>query len=203
MIKLKKCKSNAKFNSISALASSVTKVPHTRLATLNSPASIVNSQSALDLSSCQAKYDSSKVKSHKNLKTSIDNPYVNLPAQYSEFALYCFTRSQYQEAFNWSMEAVKMLNNDLSPKVIIDVLRTASKACVVRREFSKAEILIHEAVLLAREIYGEHHPKYADCLADFGFYLLNVDGVSKSYQAYDSALKVSYGIDHSFYPFSN
>jgi len=126
----------------------------------------------------------------KNVKTSVTNPYVNLPAQYSEFALYCFTRSQYQEAFNWSMEAVKMLNNDLSPKVIIDVLRTASKACVVRREFSKAEILIHEAVLLAREIYGEHHPKYADCLADFGFYLLNVDGVSKSYQAYDSALKV-------------
>ena len=121
----------------------------------------------------------------------MSSPYVNLPAQYSEFALYCFTRSQYQEAFNWSMEAVKMLNNDLSPKVIIDVLRTASKACVVRREFSKAEILIHEAVLLAREIYGEHHPKYADCLADFGFYLLNVDGVSKSYQAYDSALKVS------------
>jgi len=172
------------------LTSSVTKVPPYSYATLNSSPAIVNSQSASDLSSCHSTLSSPEVNLLKNVKTSVTNPYVNLPAQYSEFALYCFTRSQYQEAFNWSMEAVKMLNNDLSPKVIIDVLRTASKACVVRREFSKAEILIHEAVLLAREIYGEHHPKYADCLADFGFYLLNVDGVSKSYQAYDSALKV-------------
>ena len=173
------------------MSSSVTKVPPYSHATLNSSPAIVNSQSASDLSSCHSTLSSPEVNLLKNVKTSVTNPYVNLPAQYSEFALYCFTRSQYQEAFNWSMEAVKMLNNDLSPKVIIDVLRTASKACVVRREFSKAEILIHEAVLLAREIYGEHHPKYADCLADFGFYLLNVDGVSKSYQAYDSALKVS------------
>lgn len=173
------------------MTSSVTKVPPYSHATLNSSPAIVNSQSASDLSSCHSTSSSPEVNLLKNVKTSVTNPYVNLPAQYSEFALYCFTRSQYQEAFNWSMEAVKMLNNDLSPKVIIDVLRTASKACVVRREFSKAEILIHEAVLLAREIYGEHHPKYADCLADFGFYLLNVDGVSKSYQAYDSALKVS------------
>ena len=174
------------------MVSSVTKVPLFTHATLDSSTTTINSPSALDLStSCQTKYNNSKMKLLKTTKSSISNPYVNLPAQYSEFALYCFTRSQYQEAFNWSMEAVKMLNNDLSPKVIIDVLRTASKACVVRREFSKAEILIHEAVLLAREIYGEHHPKYADCLADFGFYLLNVDGVSKSYQAYDQALKVS------------
>jgi len=166
-----------------ALSPSISKIPPGLSSTTSStPSSIV-------LSTCH-NHKVSNDAVFSNVKNTLSSPYVNLPAQYSEFALYCFTRSQYQEAFNWSMEAVKMLNNDLSPKVIIDVLRTASKACVVRREFSKAEILIHEAVLLAREIYGEHHPKYADCLADFGFYLLNVDGVSKSYQAYDSALKV-------------
>ena len=171
--------------------SSVTKV-HSSSSIISTPVpSIIKPPSTSKaLSPSHNEYNSSKYKDRQHVKCSIISPYVNLPAQYSEFALYCFTRSQYQEAFNWSMEAVKILNNDLSPKVIIDVLRTASKACVVRREFSKAEILIHEAVLLAREIYGEHHPKYADCLADFGFYLLNVDGVSKSYQAYDSALKV-------------
>ena len=42
---------------------------------------------------------------------------------------------------------------------MIDVLRQASKACVVRRQFSKAKILIQEAVLLARETYGEQHLK--------------------------------------------
>jgi hypothetical protein len=47
----------------------------------------------------------------------------------------------------------------LSPRIIIDVLRQASKSSVVRRQFSKAEILIHEAVLLAKETYGEQHLK--------------------------------------------
>jgi len=170
--------------------SSVTQVPP--ILSLTHPPSTITTDSTkpLILSTCHTKYNNSNTSTCQSKKKTLITPCVNLPAQYSEFALYCFTRSQYQEAFNWSMEAVKMLDNDLTPKVIIDVLRTASKACVVRREFSKAEILIHEAVLLAREIYGEHHPKYADCLADFGFYLLNVDGVSKSYQAYDSALKV-------------
>ena len=162
------------------------------VAVANSPvseSSVLFSYQVNHHSNCIQKRSASLVEEKPKIY-NLFTPCVNLPAQYSEFALYCFTRSQYEEAFNWSMEAVKMLNNDLSPKVIIDVLRTASKACVVRRQFPKAEILIHEAVLLAREIYGEHHPKYADCLADFGFYLLNVDGVSKSYQAYDSALKV-------------
>lgn len=115
---------------------------------------------------------------------------INLAGPYSEFSSYCFVRSQYQDAFEWSLKAVKLLHNDLPPKVIVDTLRQASKASVVRRQFAKAEILIQEAVLLAREIYGECHPKYADCLVDYGFYLLNVDGVAKSVQAYETALKV-------------
>jgi hypothetical protein len=53
----------------------------------------------------------------------------------------------------------QLLHNGLSPRIIIDVLRQASKACVVRRQFAKATILIQEAVLLARETYGEHHLK--------------------------------------------
>ncbi len=53
----------------------------------------------------------------------------------------------------------QLLHNGLSPRIIIDVLRQASKASVVRRQFAKAEILIQEAVLLARETYGEHHLK--------------------------------------------
>ena len=53
----------------------------------------------------------------------------------------------------------QLLHNALSPRIMIDVLRQASKACVVRRQFSKAKILIQEAVLLARETYGEQHLK--------------------------------------------
>ena len=115
---------------------------------------------------------------------------VSLPAQYLELAYFCFTKSQYHLAYDWSMKAVKLLSKDLSPKIIIDVLRIASKSCVVKGQFAKAKLLVQEAVLMAKEIYGESHPKYADCLMDFGFYLQNSDGASASIQAYKSALKV-------------
>ena len=70
-------------------------------------------------------------------------------------------------------------------------MRQAGKASVLRREFPKAEILLREALLRARDVYGENHLKYADCLVDYAFYLLNVDGVTKSVQAYEKALSVS------------
>ena len=39
---------------------------------------------------------------------------------------------------------------------------------MVKREFSKAELLVKQAVSLAKSGYGDSHPKYADCLVDFG-----------------------------------
>jgi cytochrome c-type biogenesis protein CcmH/NrfG len=51
-------------------------------------------------------------------------------------------------------------------------------------------VLVNEAVLLAREVFGEKHPKYADALIDLGRYLVNRDRTSKSMQAYEKALKV-------------
>ncbi len=31
---------------------------------------------------------------------------------------------------------------------------------------------------------GEEHPKFAECLSDYAFYLLNVDGVAASVEVY-------------------
>jgi hypothetical protein len=56
---------------------------------------------------------------------------------FTEFSAYCYVRSQYAESYNFSMQAVMLLNNDLPPKIVIDTLRQASKACVVRRLFGK------------------------------------------------------------------
>merc|ERR1719295_1644244 len=124
-------------------------------------------------------------------KTQLSNSNTNsLPARYQELAYYCFVKSQFQMSYHWSMKAVGLLHKDLSPKIIVDVLRTASKSCVVRGMFAKAKLLIEEAVLLAKEVYTEFHPKYADCLMDFGFYLQNSDGASASIQAYKKALSI-------------
>merc|ERR1712013_552968 len=57
-------------------------------------------------------------------------------------------------------------------------------------EFSKAEVLVKQAVCLAKMIYGTNHAKYADCLIDYGFYLLNVDCITASMMIYKNALDV-------------
>ena len=58
------------------------------------------------------------------------------------------------------------------------------------RRYPLAQLLLREALLKAHEIYGKDHLKYADCLQDYAFYLLNVDKVGLSVQAYEEALKV-------------
>ncbi len=45
-------------------------------------------------------------------------------------------------SLSWGMEALRALRPDHPPRVIIDVLSQAGKACVVRRQFAKAKILI-------------------------------------------------------------
>lgn len=91
-------------------------------------------------------------------------------------------------------------------RIAIDVLRIAAKACVVKREFDKARILILKAVKMAAYVliyvhlihetlfntrfilysnhFGENHQKYADTLLDYGFFLLNVDDIVRSVHAY-------------------
>uniref|UniRef100_A0A0K2TZ00 Amyloid protein-binding protein 2 n=1 Tax=Lepeophtheirus salmonis TaxID=72036 RepID=A0A0K2TZ00_LEPSM len=117
-------------------------------------------------------------------------PHPHPAAVYCQFSSSCFDKSEYPEAFRWSRLAIQSLSNDLPIKVVIDVLRQSSKSYVIRRQFSKAKMLILEAILLSKETYGEWHPKYADCLLDYGYYLLNADRVIKSLQAYQSALEV-------------
>lgn len=110
---------------------------------------------------------------------------------YNEFSNFYFIRSEYQDSYSWALKALKFLTKgNISAKVTVDVLRQASKSCVVKREFAKAELLVKHAVCLAREVYGTQHAKYADCLVDLGFYLLNIDCIGPSMQVYKSALDV-------------
>lgn len=116
--------------------------------------------------------------------------YPNLAYIYNEFSSHCFMKSQYHEAYTWAMKAVQLLNSNIPTKLTIDVLRQASKSCVVKREFAKAEMLVKQSVSLSKEVYGTSHSKYADCLVDYGFYLLNVDCITASMQVYKNALDV-------------
>ena len=118
-----------------------------------------------------------------------------VPCFFSEFSAHCFRLSHYELSHQWSIMALKYLEDDghqnLSAKLTIDILKQASKSCVVKREFEKAKILIEEAVFMAKEVYGEEHCQYADALSQYGFYFLNVDNTAKCMQAYQTALQVT------------
>uniref|UniRef100_A0A3P8UVM8 Amyloid protein-binding protein 2 n=1 Tax=Cynoglossus semilaevis TaxID=244447 RepID=A0A3P8UVM8_CYNSE len=116
--------------------------------------------------------------------------HANKAALYGELCALLFAKSHYDEAYRWCIEAMKEITPGLPVKVVVDVLRQASKACVVKREFRKAEQLIKHAVFLAREHFGHKHPKYSDTLLDYGFYLLNVDNICQSVAIYQTALDI-------------
>uniref|UniRef100_A0A3P8Z056 Uncharacterized protein n=1 Tax=Esox lucius TaxID=8010 RepID=A0A3P8Z056_ESOLU len=100
---------------------------------------------------------------------------ANKAALYGELCALLFAKSHYDEV-------------GLPVIHIISVGRES--ACVVKREFRKAEQLIKHAVFLAREHFGHKHPKYSDTLLDYGFYLLNVDNICQSVAIYQTALDI-------------
>ncbi|KAK2193494.1 hypothetical protein NP493_12g07051 [Ridgeia piscesae] len=115
---------------------------------------------------------------------------VNSAVLHSEYCTLLFAKSLYNEAFRYCCNALEEITPSLPPKAVVDVLRQCSKACVVKREFKKAEMLIKCAVQHARENFGPKHHKYSDALLDYGFYLLNVDAICQAVQVYQAALDI-------------
>ncbi|KAK7087291.1 amyloid protein-binding protein 2-like [Littorina saxatilis] len=115
---------------------------------------------------------------------------VNCAILYSEQCGLLFAQSLYDEAFKACSKALQELNSTVNTRTVIDVLRQCAKACVVKREFKKAEVLIKLAVFQARERFGFDHPKYSDALLDYGFFLLNVDAITSAVHVYQLALSI-------------
>ncbi|KAK9888109.1 hypothetical protein WA026_000384 [Henosepilachna vigintioctopunctata] len=119
------------------------------------------------------------------------NSFPNLAAIYSNFSALFYMKSEYDEALKWSKKALRLLSNDLPVRVVIEVLRQASKSCIVKRWFNQAGFLIRQALSLASDLYAtDHHPHYADTLSDYGFYLLNYDSTEDSVKVYEKSLSI-------------
>ncbi|KAL3274086.1 hypothetical protein HHI36_015503 [Cryptolaemus montrouzieri] len=115
----------------------------------------------------------------------------NLAAIYSNFSTLYYMKSEYDEALEWSKKALRLLSHDLPVRIIIEVLRQASKSCIVKRWFNQAGFLIRQALSLASDLYAiDHHPHYADTLTDYGFYLLNYDSTEDSLKVYEKSLAI-------------
>merc|ERR1711997_832224 len=126
----------------------------------------------------------------KKLSVFTGNQMANSSSELCEISNYFYWRSLFPDSHEFGMRAIKSVSHTTPSRVAIDVLRQAGKANVVRRQFYLAHLLLCEALLYAQEIFGKQHLRYADCLMDFGFYLLNVDEVGKSVQAYQEALSI-------------
>ncbi|ALC49100.1 Pat1 [Drosophila busckii] len=113
---------------------------------------------------------------------------------YTQISSMYFARNEYNNSHMWSVQAMEYLKMSAPPRVVVDVLRQAAKACVVKRDFARANLLICQAVRRAREHFGPTHQKYGDALLDYGFFLLNVDSVFQSVNIYNEALRVRRGI---------
>ena len=109
---------------------------------------------------------------------------------YTTTSIYMYSHSQYDKSYDLALQAVAELRPNLRPKIIIDTLRQACKACIIKRLFDSAHTYIKEAVKLSKFFFGIEHPKYADSLSDYGFLLLSVDSVNHAVKFYKEALKI-------------
>ena len=98
-----------------------------------------------------------------------------LASIYLELSTYHHMKNNCQEAYTWAMDAMTLLSYDTPPHLTIDVLRQASRVSDWKYEFfkekgelSKVKVWVNQALSLAKTVYGEDHPKYADCLDGYG-----------------------------------
>ncbi|KAL4224456.1 Amyloid protein-binding protein 2 [Mactra antiquata] len=148
----------------------------------------------LHVQNCNCKYQEAKISCTEAMdiisKIDEQGQVINKATLYTEYCALLFAESQYDQAFKYCTSAMNELSLSLPKKAVVDVLRQCSKACVVKREFNKAEVLIKYAVNYAKEAFGCHHPKYSDALLDYGFYLLNVDSIAAAVKVYQNALDI-------------
>uniref|UniRef100_A0A1B0B774 RING-CH-type domain-containing protein n=1 Tax=Glossina palpalis gambiensis TaxID=67801 RepID=A0A1B0B774_9MUSC len=109
---------------------------------------------------------------------------------YTQFSEMYFARNEYDYSHMWSAMAIQNLEESTPERITIDVLRQAAKACVVKRDFQRANMLICQAKQRAKNVFGCKHQKYADTLLDYGFFLLNVDCAYQSVNVYIEALDI-------------
>ena len=56
------------------------------------------------------------------------------------------------QAYKYCCHALRDINMGLPAKAVVDVVRQCAKACVVKREFKKADMLVKFAVQFSKSV---------------------------------------------------
>uniref|UniRef100_T1KDR3 MalT-like TPR region domain-containing protein n=2 Tax=Tetranychus urticae TaxID=32264 RepID=T1KDR3_TETUR len=135
-----------------------------------------------------------EVNNYESLKDQFD-----VAQAYSQFSCLFVAQSLYKEAYMWSCRALKHISNQTPRISLIEILLTAGRSCVVKRDFESADYLLRQALLAASEQFNinekcdfsdisRFHPIVGDLLIAMGYYYHNIDSVTQSVRLYFSAL---------------
>ncbi|XP_015785943.1 amyloid protein-binding protein 2-like [Tetranychus urticae] len=135
-----------------------------------------------------------EVNNYENRKDQFD-----VAQAYSQFACLFAAQSLYKEAYKWSCKALEHISPWTPRIALIDILLTAGRSCVIKRDFESADYLLRQALLVAKEMFNldekcdfqeisRFHPIVGDLLIAMGYYYHNVDLLSQSVKLYLYAL---------------
>lgn len=183
-----------KFFLVDSLVQSETTYGNLLLA-LNSAQKLLHVQSHFCCFKDAATTTTKALKAIDELIERASNINCHLPDQlianlYHQISVLHFLRSEYDLSYEWSSKALNHLRRDTPDRISVDVLRQAAKSCVVKRKFQSANLLVKQALAIAKHAFGEHHQKYSDTLIDYGFFLLNVDSINRCVNVYKEALSI-------------
>lgn len=113
---------------------------------------------------------------------------INMALLLSDRSELEFTKTNYKEAWQLSVDALQSGVDGLSPLQLVKILRRASTVAVVKRKTAAAKRLIDAALSLSvsHQLVGE----YADLLESYAHYLLNCDETSMSTTLLKRALAI-------------
>ncbi|KAL4702628.1 hypothetical protein ACJJTC_013049, partial [Scirpophaga incertulas] len=103
---------------------------------------------------------------------------------FKEFSALFFVICDYDRAHAWGLRALRLLTPRSPLRITLEACRACGKACVVKRRFREAGLLVRRAAALA----PRRSAAAALARLDLAFFLLNVDCIPHSVAGYEEAL---------------
>uniref|UniRef100_A0A182IPJ4 Uncharacterized protein n=1 Tax=Anopheles atroparvus TaxID=41427 RepID=A0A182IPJ4_ANOAO len=106
---------------------------------------------------------------------------------YHNLSLYHYENQEVALSYLHGVQSLEMLGRSSPTRLVWDVFRQLARACLSHRYFSKAKLLLDQALARAGTGYGLTSAPYAETLEDYAVYLLAQDNVDASEDVFSVA----------------
>ncbi|XP_058125088.1 amyloid protein-binding protein 2-like [Anopheles ziemanni] len=105
--------------------------------------------------------------------TTRGTPEADLCASvYQNFSLYHYEGQEFGLSYLYAVQSLNLLDRSSNTRLALGVFRQLARASMGQRYFSKAKVLLQQAISRAGYYYGLSSTPYAEALEDYAFYLL-------------------------------